>query len=68
MPNKEGLETIQALGREYPLLRLIGMCGAVNRSSPQLMLEIAQLLGATAMLKPFSSDEPLHTVESVLES
>jgi CheY-like chemotaxis protein len=69
MPEQEGLETIQQLRREYPLLKVIAICGSFLRSSPHLMLEIAELMGATAtLLKPFSADEALQTVQSVLES
>jgi CheY-like chemotaxis protein len=69
MPKQDGLETIQLLKREFPLLKVIAMCGALNRSSPELMLEIARFLGATASLpKPFSALEALKTVQTVLES
>jgi len=69
MPEQEGLETIQLLRREHPGLKVIATCGTFLQVSPDLMLEIATLLGARASLrKPYSADAALQTVQRVLES
>jgi len=69
MPEQEGLETIQALKREHPGLRIIAMSGAFAGVQLSAMLRIAQMLGANASLtKPFSADTVLETVLGVLDS
>src|ERR1035437_6131139 len=66
MPNKEGLETIEALHREYPKLAIIAMSGGLAREAP-LYLSIAGVLGADRMLqKPFALPTLLTAIEEVL--
>jgi len=68
MPEQEGLETIQALTKEHPGLRIIAMSGATG-THPGTMLRVAQALGAKASLpKPFSTYTVLETVQRVLDS
>lgn len=58
MPGQEGIETIQAVRREFPQLKIIAMSGANT-----VYLKIATRLGANATLtKPFSIAELLLTV------
>jgi len=67
MPNKEGLETIADIRRAgwgVPVVAITGG-GAVG---PRSYLETARLIGANALLaKPFTQDEMLATVRSILE-
>jgi CheY-like chemotaxis protein len=69
MPEQEGFETIQALKREYPSLKIIAMSGAFSLEQQDGMLRIAQLFGAAAGLsKPFSASTVLKTLRAVLGS
>ena len=67
MPNKEGLETIADIRRAgwgVPILAVTG--GGVT--GPRSYLETAQLIGANAVLaKPFTQNEILATVRSLLD-
>jgi DNA-binding response OmpR family regulator len=64
MPEKDGIEIIRELSRETPDLPILAISGAVKAS---LYLRAATLLGAAASLrKPFSADELLIAVASVL--
>ncbi len=63
MPEQEGIETIQALHREAPEIRIIATSGAFNGR----FLGMAKMLGADAALsKPFSPEALLAKVEEVL--
>ena len=64
MPNKEGMETIIELRRNFPTTAIIAMSGT-GVVAP--MLSTAQILGATKTLaKPFEPEEVLMAVEEVL--
>ena len=66
MPEKEGIETIQALRGEDPDLPIVAISGAGTAEEGGPLLD-AQLFGASATLaKPFSLQELLETVERVL--
>jgi DNA-binding response OmpR family regulator len=66
MPGKEGLETIVELRRIQPDLKIIAMSGG-GRLDPSNYLPMATLLGATKVLaKPFSQDEIIEAVKSLL--
>ena len=63
MPNVEGLETIQAVRRNYPQLNIIALSGAFGSE----FLGVAKHLGARATLqKPVGPDQLLAAVRSVL--
>jgi CheY-like chemotaxis protein len=67
MPEGEGLETIQALKKEHPDLRIIAMSGSFPDVYLGTILRMAELLGAKASLpKPCSTDDVLKTVQRVL--
>ena len=67
MPEKEGLETIIELRRDYPGVRIIAISGG-GRNPPQDYLTVAERFGARRTLsKPFSSDEILRAVDEVLK-
>lgn len=63
MPDRDGVETMMALRRRYPELRVIAMSGGGSRGN--LDLGVARKLGASATIaKPF---EPAELVELVTE-
>jgi CheY-like chemotaxis protein len=67
MPNKEGLETITELRREYPQLKIIVMSGG-SRTSHMNFLGVAKMLGAhLALAKPIARQEILEAISAVLE-
>lgn len=66
MPEKEGLETIFELRRQYPALRIIAISGG-GRISPDGYLPGARLLGADMIFqKPLVQKEFLNAVEELL--
>jgi CheY-like chemotaxis protein len=66
MPEREGLETIEALRRQYPRLGIIAMSGG-GRVTAYQYLTIARAMGAHATLeKPFSNDQMVAAIGSVL--
>jgi CheY-like chemotaxis protein len=66
MPEKDGLEVVMELHKDFPDLKIITLSGnAYGRSS----LETSKALGAARTLgKPFSEAQLLETVRGVLES
>jgi len=67
MPVQEGLETIGALRREGARLKIIAMSGEVAGFGAELLLKMAEFLGADAtMAKPLSSEVVLDAVQDVL--
>jgi CheY-like chemotaxis protein len=68
MPDQEGIETIIALRKLHPDLKIIAMSGG-GRMNPSLNLEMAKRLGAARTLaKPFSHAEILEAIDGVLKS
>ena len=66
MPEKDGIEVIMELRRDFPKLLIIAMSG--NPAGMNL-LNITQKLGVARILeKPFQPGELLTTVEDVLKS
>jgi DNA-binding response OmpR family regulator len=64
MPEKQGLETIIELRRNYPTVAIIAISG---RPTANALLSIAKRLGAVeAIEKPFQPHELLTMVEEVL--
>jgi CheY-like chemotaxis protein len=65
MPNREGVETIITLRREFPHIGVIAMTGSCTRS--ELYLELAARVGADRTLpKPFSLQELDDAIRSLL--
>jgi CheY-like chemotaxis protein len=63
MPGQEGMETIQALRREFPSVKIIAITGKAS----EVYLKTARLLGAQATLqKPLRLDPLLEAVRAVL--
>jgi len=64
MPNKEGMETIMELRRNFPNIAIVAISGMVDAAP---LLTTARLLGAARTLrKPFEPEEMLTAVEEVL--
>ncbi len=67
MPEKEGLETILDLRREFPNVNVIAMSAASEGAKINL-LELAQRLGAQyRMAKPFQIQTVIELVNTALE-
>ncbi len=65
MPRRDGVETILALRRRHPNLRIIAMSGGGNRGN--LDLGMARKLGVSATLtKPFEPQELVARVAEIL--
>jgi YesN/AraC family two-component response regulator len=66
MPDKEGIEMITELKRDYPRIKIIAMSGG-GRSGPQNYLEMAKHLGASRTLaKPFKHSDLIGAVQELL--
>ena len=66
MPDKEGVETIIELKRDFPQVRLIAISGG-GRTRNLDFLKLAMQYGAEKILaKPFSQDDLVDAVESLL--
>jgi DNA-binding response OmpR family regulator len=64
MPGKEGIETITALRREHPHLKIIAISGAIDSAT---YLHMADHLGADETIgKPFQPNELIETVGRLL--
>ena len=69
MPEKEGLETIMELRRDFPNVRTIAISGGGKSLDGDTCLQFAKGLGANRTLaKPFSRQELLEAVQEVLET
>ncbi len=68
MPEKEGLETIRELKRNWPAIKIIAISGGSNLLNDYPTLTLAKKLGATCTLeKPFSYGELLSLVMSCMK-
>lgn len=66
MPEKEGLETIIELRREFPNVKIVAVSGGSERSHVNL-LELAKRLGARhAIQKPFDIQALTDLVASIV--
>lgn len=67
MPEKDGLETIMELRRDFKDVIIIAMSGG-GKIDSKTYLEIAKTMGATETIKkPFDPEELLKTVQEVLK-
>lgn len=67
MPEKEGIETIMALRRDFPDVKIIAISGG-GIIGPKDYLETAKTLGADlTFTKPFELKELLEAVKELLE-
>lgn len=73
MPDKEGLETIRELRRQFPHLRIIAMSGGAGRKTgaalgPGANLTIAMKLGAMLTInKPFTDHQLIDAVATAMK-
>jgi|SRR5579885_2083902 len=68
MPEKDGLEVIRELRREYPAAKVIALSGGSRRIHFDA-LDVAKRFGAVRTLaKPFELKDLLQTVDSVLQA
>ncbi|MCA9473334.1 MAG: response regulator [Nitrospirales bacterium] len=66
MPEKEGLETILELRREFPTIKIIAISGGSERAHVNL-LDLAHRLGAHhTVKKPFKMQEVVDLAKSLL--
>lgn len=66
MPGKDGIETILDIRRQFPEVKIIAITGSVPRTGGAILV-MAQKLGAhLALAKPFSVEEILTAVKSLL--
>ena len=67
MPNKEGLETISEIRRDFQGLKVIAISGG-GRIGPSSYLPMAQSFGANrTFAKPFELDEMVMAIRELLE-
>lgn len=67
MPEKEGIETIVALRKNFPRIKLVAMSGGGSSLDGGQMLRLAQKLGASQILeKPFTDEALIAAVNSAL--
>ena len=67
MPEKDGLEAIMELRRDFQDVKIIAMSGG-GKIDPETYLQIAKTMGAIKTLtKPFDLRELLKTVQEILE-
>ncbi len=66
MPEKEGMEIIMELRRDYPDVKIIAISGAGSLGATEY-LEMAMMIGASRTLaKPFGQEQLLSTVRELL--
>lgn len=67
MPNKEGIETINELLKNYPGIKIIAMSGGGQRLDAVQYLDLAVKFGVRATIKkPYERREILDLVNEVL--
>ena len=66
MPEKEGIETIIELKRDFPKVKIIAISGG-GRGVPETYLYISKDIGADSTLsKPFDKEDLLEAVKELL--
>jgi DNA-binding response OmpR family regulator len=66
MPDKEGIETIMELRRDYPKVKIIAISGG-GTVGPDGYLSMAGFLGADRLLrKPFKTPEMMNAIQDLL--
>jgi len=69
MPEKEGIELIMELRRDFPGVKIIAISGGGQTITSATCLRLAKGLGAIKTLaKPFSQQALLDTVREVLDA
>lgn len=66
MPEKEGIETIMELRKDYPEVKVIAISGG-GRNNPEWYLKTAKLLGAKEVLvKPIRKEALLTVIRNLI--
>ncbi|MDM8524030.1 response regulator transcription factor [Desulfococcaceae bacterium HSG8] len=66
MPEKEGIETIIELRRDFPGAKIIAISGGGRLRSPEIFLKMAKKFGADRIFpKPVERDELLDAVKEL---
>ena len=66
MPDKEGIETIMEIKKDFPTIKIIAMSGG-GKIGPDSYLVMAKHLGADkALAKPFLQSEIVNAVRELL--
>jgi len=66
MPNKQGIETIRKLKKEYPDVKIIAMSGG-GKGKPDGYLHFAKKVGAKQTLeKPIRKDALLEAIKDLI--
>ncbi len=69
MPDKDGLESIMELRREFPDARIIAITGGSDKTGLMDFLHVAKMLGARQTLhKPFELKDLLQAAEKELKN
>lgn len=67
MPDKDGIELINEIRKQYPNIPIIAVSGG-GRMGSEIYLGLAQKLGAIEMLhKPFTKKQLLASVKRILQ-
>ena len=66
MPEKEGVETIRELRRNFPAIKIIAISGGGRISSTDCLLLAKRFGAAYTLTKPFGRDELKLAIETVL--
>lgn len=67
MPEKEGLATIQELRHRYPSLKILAITGGGALQSRKYLDQATKSGADRTLLKPFSNDDLLRTVNQCLD-
>ena len=69
MPNKEGIETIDELIKEYPDMKIIAISGGGLRLEAGQYLDLALKIGVKAALKkPFKREEIVNLANEIISN
>jgi len=65
MPEKEGIETISEITKQYPSIKIIAISGG-GQVGPENYLVLADALGAhTTLTKPFTGQELIRAIHNL---
>jgi CheY-like chemotaxis protein len=67
MPEKEGIETISELKRDFPHIKILAISGG-GKISADIYLRLAAQMGAdSALKKPFVKQEMINAIQAVFK-
>ena len=66
MPDKEGLETISVLRKEFPAVKIIAISGGARVTGYDFLPAASGLGANVALAKPFTREQILETVEQLV--